>query len=708
MVRIGMFFLVFFSFSAAAREFKYIKLTPEFERHLLKVNQVGKNHGLMPKHAAASSPEEVNLENRMRKALLGAKRSASRQSFLKTASTSNPGSDEPPMYEEIREHLQNSHQQIGLEEITRIDRLNREFNLGKENFSGFSWQKPFGTVQVYVDRQVTPNLYTEGSHDQWLVQDTFTFDIEATTYLESLRQEKLSLMSESEIGAFAGITFRRVYTYYHYAASYQAGLTSDLSKLFLPFLRFNERGLAKLGNKEIIKREDKFTAATGGLISTPPIYHVSFSAGVLAEADMELSTSIQSLHTVDPGAQRFTVGSRRKATKKAGVALQIQLEFFKLLKLSLIRAEMKYEYTQGREFTLGFTSSQWQEALDHEKEGEELRSILRGFTEIKSLEPYVIRLDESQSNSIEAYGNILLWGRLEKSKHETNRIIKDGEVHYFHKTYMQTTKFVENFLSRIFSEFLQQILKLPVGTKNAAIYDKKLTMEYRSTHPQAENSQIQRVKSAEDFSFKISRSFEMARKSYKNDVIWFIKEFTSLPATYQRDVKKNRLRPPMRVDSHLRVEQEGFKHFLAQKPKEIFGTLVSICKSKNLEKWQDEVERIRMLNGNHSSSADTCVKVIGKKYNAFWADYEAYYRMPSLAKFRIFLMEYINACESITDMVELFGSENVFLNGEITAKLPNGAHFRDVFSRGQFRGYGVIDNFKRANGTRTPASITSE
>lgn len=703
MKKVGMLFLSLFCWGTYASEFKYIKLDPKFEEYLLRVNNGPQ--GLMPM-AKMKEDGQSSLENRMRKALLGSSTKGFTAKSMGLAG--DEASDEPPLYEEIRTHLESSHQQIGLDEVTRIDRINREFNLGTENFSGFSWQKPFGTVQVFVDRQVTPNLLSESAEDKFLIQDTFTFQIEATTYLESLKQAKLAQMTSADIGAFAGITFRRIYTYYHYARTYQEGLTSDFTKLFLPFTRFNQHGLESMDHKEIIKREDKFTAAGGGLISTPPIYNISFSAGILAEADLEQGTSIQSLHTEDANAQRFTMGVRRKASKKVGAALQLQLDFFNLLKLTLVRAEMKYEYTEGKEFTLGFSSSQWQHALSDEVEGDELRSIMKGFTEIKTLEPYIIRLDQNQSETVESYGSVLLWGRLEKSKHETNRIIKDGEVHLFHKSFMQITKTTERLISRLINELLYLILKLPVGTKDVAIYDKQVTMEYKETHPQAANTNIQRVKTSEDFSFRLSRSFETAKlKNYKGDVTWFLSEFTTLPKNYQSDIKNNRLIGPLRVDSHLRVEKAGFDYFIKLPVKDIFGNLVRVCKSKKLKEWQNDVERTRMLNATQKG-ADACVKTIGKAYLAFLDDYEAYYKMPSLAKLRVFLLEFVHACENITDIASLFGPDNTFLNGELNAHLPNGSNFRDVFSRGQFRGYGVIDNFKRANGMRTPASIISE
>ena len=145
--------------------------------------------------------------------------------------------------------------------------------MGTENFSGFSWQKPFGVVHVWADRQVTPNLF--GSN--WLIQDTFTFDIEATTFLQRSNEAGITSMSDVEIGAFAGVTFKRIYTYYHYANSYNEGLRADFSKLFLPFLKLNTTSISRMNNEEIIKRDDNWTASAGGMIASPPYYGFSLA-----------------------------------------------------------------------------------------------------------------------------------------------------------------------------------------------------------------------------------------------------------------------------------------------------------------------------------------------------------------------------------------------------------------------------------------------
>ncbi len=59
-------------------------------------------------------------------------------------------------------------------------------------------------------------------------------------------------------------------------------------------------------------------------------------------------------------------------------------------------------------------------------------------------------------------------------------------------------------------------------------------------------------------------------------------------------------------------------------------------------------------------------------------------------------------------MVLPIGVENTFIHGQLKATTPQNAQFVTSFSTGQFRGLGVIDNYKRSVGSRQPASIISE
>lgn len=702
-MKVWMLLILSLSFPAFSSEFTHIKLSPEFEQYLTQPRIKSNLKAGLAKSMSSGNSETSIMESKMRSVLLGVGQS--------TTPIQLDG-EESPLYEEIRRHLDSTHQSIGLQEIQNINRINQQFNLGSSNFAGFSWQKPFGVVQVYADRQVTPNIFAQN----WLVMDTFTFEIEAATFLEKLAEAGLSGMSATEIAAFAGITFRRVYTYWHYANSYQEGLAADLSKMFLPFLKFNHNDMEKMGHEEIMKREDTWTAIAGGLISTPPFYNVSFSAGVLAQYDYQNVTSIQSQHN---GNLRYKVGVLAKRAASAGLSLELQLDFFKLLKFSLLRYDMNYEYASGKEFTLGFNPTQWTSVKSDDAKNGELKSILRGTGSVQRLEPYVVRLDESSSSALEQRGSLLLWGKLQKQKTEQIRVIKGELVRVFYRNYAQNVKVVQNFFSRIFSAIVYKVLKFPIGVNNSAVYSRQVTMEYEATHPQATDPAVTRIDSTEQFSFVLTQYYNAARtdrwidRRFKNDLIWFSDNFTTLPKSYKTDIRNEVLRGPMVIESHLRVERAGFQYFLNTHENTVFGHLARVCKSSNTSRWITEKGRDVLMKYNPQDALggavdESCVRNLGKSFLQFKEDYQSQYLKPSLAKFKDFITRYYKLAGNISDIEVLFGRENTFIHGKLEARTSMGTSFNTAFSSGQFRGLGVIDNFKREPGSRVPASILSE
>lgn len=705
MMKVWMLVLSLCSFTAMASEFNHIKLNPQFEQYLTHPKMKSPLGAKSFAKSADAADEDINFK--VRSALLGSSGVQTKSNFTSPFPTDG---EESPLYEEIRAQLEASHQQIGLAEVANLDFLNRQFNLGTENFSGFSWQKPFGVAGVLIDRQVRHNILTG---DNWVVEDKFTINIEATTFLEKLNEAGLANMSSAEIGAFAGITFKRVYTYWHYANSYREGLTADFSKLFLPFLKFNQNGILRMGNDEFMKREDYWTASAGGLITTPPVYNVSFSAGVLAQYAHQQKVTIQNNAPLDPVAEKIRVSVFSKNSASVTGTMSLQIDVFKLIKFTLLSADLSYEYASGREFNLGFSSNQLSHVMQDENEGPEYRSVLRGHGKIKVLEPYVVDLKESESSALASRGSLLIWGKLQKTQTEQIRVVKDQTVKVFYKNYSQSVRIVQNFLSRIFSAVVYKVFKLPVGAKNAAIYDRVVTLEYEATHPQAGNTNIARVEGTEQFSFVLTQSYEAARtdrwidKSFKNDVIWFVDSFTSLPKDYKTIIRSEQLRGPLRVDSNFRVEKAGLDYFVAQSESSVFGHIARVCHSNRVNDWMKDDKRAKFLKALQIGK-ELCVKNIGKKYLAFRTDYLQNALKPSLAQFKGFLTKYYKQSEEIASLNALFGEENTFLNGEIQATTSTGALFVTQFSAGQFRGLGVIDTFKRTNGTRTPASIVSE
>ncbi len=705
MKTVWMLVLAVFSLQSAASDFTHIKLTPEFENSLKvgvasptatkELNTLMRSAKGRPK--TVTSNQSFNLM--IRSKLLGADVSKDMSSL-----TPPVDGEESPLLEEIRQQLELSHQGLGAEQVTNLNHLNQQFNLGSQNFSGFTWQKPFGAVDIHVDRQVTPPALV----DEWMIRDTFTVTVKATTFLEKMKEAGVTTMSGVEIGAFAGITFQRVYTYDHFANSYNEGLASDYGKLFLPFLMFNQNGMNNMAANEVMKKEDLWTAKAGAIISSPPMYGFSVSGGVLASADLAQSVSIGRSASNNPNERKFSVGVLSKKAVTAGATASLQLDFFKLIQLTLMRFDLSYTYSSGKEYALGVSGAQYQKIAGNSEERAEFNKILTGFGTVKLLEPYTVLLDEREEQNLETHGSILLWGRTKKTGTEIVRTIKNGNVRLFHKNYTRSIKYVQNLLSRLYSAVFYSLLKLPIGVQNTAIYEKEIVMEYEVTHPQAADPEIIRLNSSEEFSFDLNQSYEASgtskksQKQYKADVMWFIDEFTTLPKNLITAFEKNELSGPVKVESTLKVGNSGFKYFIARPMSEFFGVLARVCGSKKSADWISDDKRPQMLKAKQSGN-EKCVQSMGNDVMDFHTDYQANFFKPSIAKFAKFLKAYYKMTENVNDIVEIFGARNTYLMGKIQATSPVGSNFVQTFSNGQYQGSGVIDDYMLA-ATQTSAS----
>ena len=709
MFQVWMLILGVISLPTHASEFNHIKLNPQFEQYLTQprlksvsksVKSLSSTQNLLPEEDDGTE----ELQQRIRVALLGGNNGAG--DFNSPFPTDG---EESLLYEQVRAHLETAHSEIGLREVTQLDFLNRQFNMGADNVSGFSWQKPYGVVHVHADRQVTPNLFGVN----WLIQDTFTFDVEATSFLEKSNEAGVTSMSDLEIGAFAGITFKRVYTYYHYANSYTEGLRADFSKLFLPFLKLNQAGISRMQHEEIIKREDNWTARAGGVITTPPYSGFSVSGGVLAQFAYQNLISIQHNIDRDIDSDKIRLSAKGKKTASIGVNLSLQADFLKILKLTILNYDLTYEYAQSKEFTLGMTTAEWEKVNSDRNLKRELSSIIHGYGTVKALEPYVIGLDEAESSALQQRGSLLIWGKLAKNKTEQVRVIKDETVRVFYKSYSQSMRVVQNIFSRLFSAVVYKIFKLPMGTKNAALYNRQVNLEFEATHPQASNPTFSRIDSTDQFSFIINQSYEASRtdrwidKKFKNDVIWFIDAFTTLPKDYKAIIRSGQLKGPILIESNLLVEKAGFDHLLNSSENKVFGDIARVCGSQRGESWMDEGVRKNYLK-RVQMGPELCVQKIGHAYKDFKTDYLNSHLKPSLAKFKKFLTKYYKKSDSLSDISTLFGEGNTFIHGQLKATTSQDTEFVTNFSTGQFRGLGVIDNYKRSIGSRQPASILSE
>lgn len=592
------------------------------------------------------------------------------------------------LYSQIQGWLGTQYQGIGTQEANQVNAYNNAFNLGTQNFSGFSWQKPFGGFNLYVDRQLSPELGT----DRWVIMDTFTIMIEATTFLGKLNEGGVVSMSDSEIAAFAGIKLKRIYTTYKYAESFMQGLITDYTSLFLPFLAHSPRRVLGMKQGELMKREDQWSMGAGGLIDSPPFYGLSFHAGALAELSYQSVITMRAIdksEEVKPG-EFLRISHHSAQRKSAGVTAGLQLDFFKILQLTLLSYDLSYAAETSKEFNLSFAEKD-REALTNNPEvsKEFARLLRRNSPEIRYLEPYVAFLKEGEESESTSRVMLLLWGNLKKAALEKTRVIKDNTVKEFFTHHSESIRMVQNFWSRLFSSFIFRIFQFNSYIQNEAAFIRKLKMEYESTLPQSPDPEKMWVESTEQFSMNLALSYEAARtdrwsdKSYKKDMVKFLERYTNLPANYRTMLRNEELVGPTQAVLNVKVMGDGLAYFNELTHKEVELVFSDIC---------DEDK--------------DCMKELMTpylQYKKIWTDLQRL-ELYQLKKLMSVLSKRL---KSLGPLHGLFG-DYVFIHGTFRATSRQGFPFSTTFSSGQFRGLGVIDTYRRLNGTRTPATIGGE
>lgn len=668
-------------------EFQYIRLNPEF------VEEINRPRSAHTKSLLDDAP--ADWRSRLVPVLFDrdvaeANRGPSPQGHKAKRSGGGPWEGQDSLlYMQIQGWLQNQYQGIGTQQANQVNHYNSLFNLGTQNYSGFSWQKPFGGFNLYIDRQLSPEL---GSNDRWVVMDTFTVEIEASTYLGKLNEANVVSMSDTEIAAFAGIKLKRVYTTYHYAKTFLEGLVLDYTSLFLPFLAHSPERVLKMKPGELMKREDQWTMGAGGLIESPPFYGMSFHAGALAELTNQ---SVITMMAIDEASQvkpgEFLRVSHHSAQKKAaGVSMGMQMDFFKILQMTLLSYDLSYSAETNKEFTLSFTEKDRESFATNPNLTQEFAGLLRrNSPEIRYLEPYVIMLKEGEESETISKAMLLLWGNLKKASLEKTRIIKDQIVKEFFTHHSESIRMVQNFWSRLFSSFIFRLFKFNSIVENEAAFSRRLAIEYEATLPQSPDPEKMWIESSEQFSMNLALSYEAARterwsdKSYKKDMENFLLRYTNLPANYRTMMRNEELVGPTYAVMNAKVMGDGLAHFNGLTVAQVKKVFSDVC---------DEDE--------------DCIKELMapyQQYKKIWTDLKRL-ELYQLKKLMGLLSKKL---KSLAPLKGLFG-EYVFIHGSFRATSRSGFPFSTTFSSGQFRGLGVIDTYKRQGGTRTPATIAGD
>jgi hypothetical protein len=572
-----------------------------------------------------------------------------------------------------------------------------------QNFSGLSWHRPQSNFLLHANREVLPDLMS----DKWIVHDTLIITIDASTLLTNMKELDLIEVTDEIITIYAGMGFQRKYHFWHFADSYLDGLSSDYKKLFLSFSYFNNQKSLNLSPYEIIKRNDKFYLNVGGAVNTPPYYGVSFRGGVIANTSYQSNLTIQSLGKKDSKKDKefLRVSIDKSHSLGADITLGLQLDFFNLLKLSLLSYELDYDYAKSQKTHFSFYENDKDELLMGIKKAAYKKVLKTKTSNYGPLNENIIQNDERESQNLSSTYALLLYGKIRKSSTEQIKVQKDNEYRYFYKHYSSSVKIFQNLWSRIFNTALYKLFDLDLPNKNAAKSTKKMQLEFEQNSDIEENF----LQDESQFSFVLNQSFSAAKthkwyhKKYLKESIRYLNRYTSLDKNLMSMLKDKYLRGPLEISSNLRVEASGLKFFHSLSENEAFGKIVDACKANNKSAWTSTRSREKLMRRFYFGK-NKCVKALGKRYLSYIRVFH-YYDQIDLKKFKKFLGQYFKKSRGYIDLIGLFGVDNVFIHGDFRAITQDGQPFQNYFKSGQFRGLGVIDSFMRQGATAVPISI---
>lgn len=612
----------------------------------------------------------------------------------------NPNENYSLIFKKVKELLGNNINQLGDTETTPLV-LNHQMGGGVQNFSGFSWHRPQSNFLLHAHREVTPDLMSE----RWIVHDTLVITVDASTLLTNMKDLDLLEITDETIALYAGMGVQRTYHFYHYANDYIEGLTSDYRKLFLSFDYFKPEKVLQLSPYEILKRDDQFYLNVGGIVNTPPYYGVNFKGGVIANKNYQNQLTIQMLGPNDSKepSEFLRISVDKEHSLGADINMRLQIDFFNLLKLSILSFDLNYDYAESKKTHFSFYKKD--QLIDGYKYNS-FKKLLNGQDKsISNLDENIVQNDERLSQNLSSKYSILLLGKIKKTNTEQIKVLKDNEFRYFYKNYSSSVKIVQNLWSRLFSTFVFKLFDLDLPTQTAAKSTKKIELEYEETYET--NNQI--LDSEKQFSLVLTQNFSAAKthkwyhKKYLSESLRHLIRYTNLDNRIINMFREKELRAPLEIISTFRVEATGLRYFNHLDDNQIFGHIVDICNASNKKEWMSPHKRKKLLK-SFSLGRKKCVQKIGKKLLDYKSEYNLLGQI-NLIKFKKFLGSYFKKSRGYIDLIRLFGEDNVFIHGQFSATTKEGQPFQNYFKSGQFKGLGVIDSFMRQGATVVPITI---
>jgi len=336
------------------------------------------------------------------------------------------------------------------EEIDKIKKLIEDqkidFDLGVDNLNGFEWQKPIGLVHLYAKRNITQSI----THTRlpWQVEDSYIIELDAKTYLKKLSSLKLIEILDTDLEAFANLKFHRKMSFIHYHPTNESALNSKIQEFLIPFL--NSRDFSHISTEEFsVSDHFVFNAKASASIIWQPYFN----------ATAKVSSSFETLRNSNLIFQdnQFTLSSKRSKNVSFSFSLQARLEFFKLLKLTLMDLGFQSKSELAEHVVYKFSKDQLITRIGALSVLGYLNFDTISFAAKKRLLVFQ-DLHIKESNKTNGYFyNVLGWSGDKSSSHNYFEVTKNNQKHLFVKHTDSKSSYKKTFLGTFTSAIEESV-----------------------------------------------------------------------------------------------------------------------------------------------------------------------------------------------------------------------------------------------------------
>jgi len=607
-----------------------------------------------------------------------------------------PGNEFQQLQVKILRWLSPRYRQIGVHETDNIIKQNKKFSLGSKNYRGFTWQKPMGVFVVGVNRIINPPRYRGG---RFTVKDYFTISLGAVSFIKYLKRTGAIDIGMQNIGAFAGLGFQRTYKFVHYADTYMKGATADFRKLFLAFTYFTNKKILKMEENETLFKGDFFSFDAGVYAKTPNFYGTSARMAFLAGTHRMAGINIKSYGVGDnkaPNAPLLDITSTKSNGKSLGAFFDVGVDFFNLLKLTLFSFNISYDFDTTHNFTLRFR----QEDKDALSKGGSLAKDFKKILKLRKanmdvMEGFLINREYRNSNSKSERHLMLYKGWLKKRDETHVQLVKNKKITTFFENKGKTTSYKISFWKEVANNVIKKFKDLPIKIDPLKdLSHEEVTLQYRAKRDQGIGGDgisggDQRAFANEmQLSFSFLQEYDVTNtlgkldKKYKGAAVEFLEGQTNLEEKIISALREDTLRGPVTIISKVQIDRDGIGFLNGLLENDVLDMITSIChkkyKNKKPRKYKKKFKK--------------CYNKITKSY-AEYKDSFSPKRGVDVKKFKKFLRT-VQKFAPVQMYLQLFGFDNVFFNGEFSAKTSKGRRFKTYFKGGNPAVSGLIEQFK--------------